>query len=420
MSHPAALPANLDALTGRAPQRTRMRTVPWNISGDRFREICDALKFEYLKWDMYLGGKCRILPESIVLSRETHAHLVSVTEAFAGLMRRFESNVRRDRRLMAELGIEPRLFPLLESDCGDMPAFSRADFFLTPDGRWVLSEFNEDVPGGFNEAAGVPALLDAGELGGEPVGDLRRSLCEAFSDCATVGMVFATAFSEDLQHASVLARWLRAAGHDTVHGSPEHLRDHWNGPRLAGVPVQGIFRFYPAEWLPLLPNIEVWRRALPRLRMMNPPLRLASQSKRSFGLWRSGIGVHGADCGLARKYCPESEDFHPCRIQYYRTQREHLVLKQAFGRMGDSVLVGALATQQEWDGALTFAARKPRDVAMQQRFLVEPLFFESGFLYPTVGVYAVDGRFAGYYSRVAPEPFITHEAFHVATVVETA
>ena len=418
MSHPGALPS-LSIPRSRAP-RTRIRTKSWNISPDRFREVCASLAFDYLKWDLYLGGTCRVLPESIVLSRDTHAHLVRITESCAGLMRRFEANVRRDRRLMAELGIDARLFPLLEAECAESPTFSRADFFLTPDGRWVLSEFNEDVPGGFNEAAGIPALLDATELGGEPVGDLRGSLCAAFAGCDAVGMVFATAFSEDLQHCSVLARWLRDCGHRTLHASPEQLRAHWAGPKLAGVPVQGVFRFYPAEWLPLLSNLPDWIRALPRLQMMNPPLRLVSQSKRSFGLWRAGVAVHDADRELALQYCPETEPFDPRRVQHYRDRREQLVLKQAFGRMGDAVLIGALAAPERWDEALAYGRRNPRDVAMQARFLVEPLQFDSGFLYPTIGVYAVNGHFAGYYSRVAPQPFITHEASHVATVIEAA
>ena len=420
MSHPAAFSLTLDPLSTRPRSRTRIQTTPWNISTNRFREVCENLAFDYFKWDLYLGGKCRILPESIVLSQETHEHLVAITESFAGLMRRFEANVRRDRRLLAELGIEPRLIPLLEAGDADEPSFSRADFFLTPDGRWVLSEFNEDVPGGFNEAAGLPALLTAAELGGEAAGDLRRCLCAAFAECESVGMVFATAFSEDLQHCSVLSRWLRACGHRTVHASPEHLRHHWAGPRLAGVPIQGVFRFYPGEWFTLLSNLVDWRRALPGLYMMNPPARLLSQSKRSFGLWRSGIGLHTADQQLAVNYCPATESFQRHRLAYYREHRDQLVLKQAFGRMGDAVLVGALATPRDWDDALMFGMRRPRAVAMQERFLVEPLLFESGFLYPTVGVYAVNGRFAGYYSRVAPQPFITHEAYHVATVIEAA
>lgn len=418
MSHPAALQPV--AAPWSRPPRTRIRTVPWGVSQDQFRDVCLALAFDYCKWDLHLDGQCRLLPESIVLSRDTHAHLVQVTEAFAALMRRFEANVRRDRRLMAELGIDARLFPLLEADCPDTPTFSRADFFLTPDGRWVLSEFNEDVPGGFNEAAGIPALLSAAELGGVPAGNVRRSLCDAFDDCAAVGLVFATAFSEDLQHCSVLARWLRARGHRTVHASPEQLRHHWCGPRLAGVPVQGAFRFYPAEWFGLLSNLNDWRRALPSLRMMNAPLRLVSQSKRGFGLWRRGIGVHDGDRRLAMQYCPATESFDRTRLLQYRARREHLVLKQAFGRMGDAVLVGALASPERWEEALLYGLRRPRDVAMQERFLVEPLEFESGFLYPTVGVFAVNGRFAGYYSRVAPQPFITHEAYHVATVIGAA
>ncbi len=418
MSHPAAMRPVMAPRV--RPPRTRIRTTSWDLSPDQFRDVCLSLSFDYCKWDLHLDGQCRLLPESIVLSRDTHKHLVQVTEAFAALMRRFEANVRRDRRLMAELGIDARLFPLLEADCGDTPTFSRADFFLTPDGRWVLSEFNEDVPGGFNEAAGIPALLRATDLGGTPAGDVRRGLCDAFDHCDTVGLVFATAFSEDLQHCSVLARWLRARGHATVHASPEQLRHHWSGPRLAGVPVQGAFRFYPAEWFGLLPNLAEWRRALPSLGMMNAPLRLASQSKRSFGLWRNGIGVHDEDRRLALQYCPATESFDRARLQHYRERRGDLVLKQAFGRMGDAVLVGALAPEARWDEALLYGMRRPRDVAMQERFLVEPLEFESGFLYPTVGVFAVNGRFAGYYSRVAPQPFITHEAFHVATVIDAA
>lgn len=420
MSHPGALQLAHPSTPGARMPWARMRSTPWNITGGQFHELCRSLSFDYCKWDMYLGGQCRILPESIVLSRETHEHLARVTESFAGLMRRFESRARHDRRLMAELGIEPSLHPLLEAEGACETAFSRADFFLTRDGRWVLSEFNEDVPGGFNESVGIPALLSTSELGGQPAGDLRGSLCAAFADCDAVGLIFATAFSEDLQHCAVLARWLNEQGHRTLRASPEHLRQHWYGSRLAGSPVQGIFRFYPGEWFGLLPNLDDWRRALPCLQLMNPLARLLSQSKKSFGLWRSGVAVHDADRRLAGQYCPHTEPFDRALLDHYRQQRERLVLKRAFGRMGDAVAVGALCTEQYWAEALIHAAGRPREFALQDRFLVEPMEFASGTLYPTIGVYAVNGRFAGYYSRVASQPFITHEAYHVATVIEAA
>jgi hypothetical protein len=57
---------------------------------------------------------------------------------------------------------------------------------------------------------------------------------------------------------------------------------------------------------------------------------------------------------------------------------------------------------------------------VQERFEVAPLAFSVGPLYPTIGAYVVNGSFAGYYSRVAPRPFLDHEALHVATLVRTA
>jgi hypothetical protein len=80
--------------------------------------------------------------------------------------------------------------------------------------------------------------------------------------------------------------------------------------------------------------------------------------------------------------------------------------------------VGNLVTEKAWDEALDEAARKPMDWCVQERFQVLPLDFQGGPLYPTLGAFVVNGRFAGYYSRAAARPFLTHEALHVATVVQ--
>ncbi|MEW6741603.1 MAG: glutathionylspermidine synthase family protein [Planctomycetota bacterium] len=408
------------ALSLMAASHAQMRSFTWPISASEFREVLRALSIEYCKWDMHLGGVCRILPESIVLSRKTHKYLRGIAEAFAALMRRFETHARRDAALIEWLGIDPRLAPLLAAESEHELSFGRADFFLTPEGRWVLSEFNEDVPGGFNEAMGVAETVGVSRLGGCQTGDLRSSLVRAFADCRRVGLVFATAFSEDLQHCALLEKWLSQAGFETVLASPEHLHYARRRACLSSAPVDGIFRFYPGEWLVLLPNLADWARALPQLRMMSPPVRLLSQSKKSFGAWQARGLLDGADRVLVERFCPRTEPFVADQIAFYRQAREHLVLKRVFGRMGDAVQMGALSSPQEWESAITYASSHSREFTMQERFLVQPLAFAAGTMYPTVGVYIVNGRFAGYYSRVAPEPFITHEAYYVATVVEAA
>jgi hypothetical protein len=103
-----------------------------------------------------------------------------------------------------------------------------------------------------------------------------------------------------------------------------------------------------------------------------------------------------------------------------RDEQTRWVLKRAFGRMGDSVVIGALATPLEWNQTIAEALRAPGDWCAQERFVVSPLTFETGTLYPAVGAFVVNGRFAGYYSRAARRPLITHEAFHVATLVRAA
>jgi Glutathionylspermidine synthase preATP-grasp len=231
--------------------------------------------------------------------------------------------------------------------------------------------------------------------------------------------VHATSFSEDLQHCAFLERALTQAGHATVMGSPAHLT--WRrGPLFRGRRVQGLFRFYPGEWMTLLPDAQGWRRALGVARMMSPFCRLLTQSKRCFAFWQNGSRLERAERELVARHCPSTECFDPSQVDRYRRDRAGLVLKRAFGRMGDAVLLGDLTQPAEWERALGYAAAHARDFAVQERFRVKPLGFGAGRMYPTVGAYAVNGTFAGYYSRVAAEPFITHEAYHVATVVESA
>ena len=96
------------------------------------------------------------------------------------------------------------------------------------------------------------------------------------------------------------------------------------------------------------------------------------------------------------------------------------MLKHAFGRMGDAVVLGSLVPPPVWEKALDDAARQAPDWLLQERFEVTPLEAGGTRLYPGIGAYLVNHRFAGYYSRAAAEPFITHEAYHVATLVESA
>jgi glutathionylspermidine synthase len=341
-------------------------------------------------------------------------------EALDGALRRFEDRVRGSSGVLDRMGIPRPLHPLIAREPEHGLSCARYDLFPTPDGRLMVSEFNEDVPGGFNESHGLPELLGDPGPGFRWESGFRDAFLAAFHPYRTVALLHATAFAEDLQHMLILEQWLLEAGHETVLASPEHLSGGWRGPRVLGTRVDAAFRFYPGEWMPRLPNFGTWLRVGPRLPMMNAVRRLVRQSKIMFATWLEDPELDPADRALVERHCPRTFPFGHEVAGRVSGERDRWVLKRAFGRMGDAVVMGNLATAGEWEAGLREAARAPSEWCLQERFEVAPLVFEAGSLYPTLGAFLVNGRFAGYYSRAAPRPFLTHEAFHVATVVRSA
>jgi glutathionylspermidine synthase len=397
-----------------------VRVVPWGLAAPEVAEVLRALRFRYFKWDTYAVGRCLVLPEALVLTRREHQEVVSVVEALHGALARLERRVRGEPELLAELGIPAALHPLVAAEPETELQLTRYDLFPTPDGRLMVSEFNEDVPGGFNEAVGLPRLLAGAFAGLEFAGDLAAAFTAAFVGRERVALMYATAYSEDLQHMLALESWLAAAGHQTVLCSPAHLERRWGRPAVMGTRVDAAFRFFPGEWMPRLPNFPLWLRLGPRLPMMNPFYRLVRQSKKVFALWRRPGVVEEADRELLERHGPFTEELDPGELPRLAAERERWVLKQAFGRMGDSVVMGSLETDESWQRALAEAAATARETAVQECFRVTPMEFAEGPLYPAIGAFLVNGRFAGYYSRAAARPFLNHEAYHVATLVEAA
>jgi glutathionylspermidine synthase len=392
----------------------------WGLTPQQHADVLRALRFRYYKWDTYACGACLVLPEAMVLSPEAHEIVVGAVEGLHAALARFEARVRHHPDALRRLGIPAALHRYIAEEETHPLELARYDLFPTEDGRWMVSEFNEDVPGGFNEAVGIPELLGDPGDGLRWAGDLRAAFVAAFREYDSVALLYATAFSEDLQHMLILERWLAEDGHPTVLASPAHLRPGWRRPRVLGVPIDATFRFFPGEWMPNLPNLRTWQHFGPRLPQMNPLRHLVRQSKTMFALWREDGLLDEGDRALVQRHCPWTETFDPAATATLKRERARWVLKRAFGRMGDGVVIGALVTEQEWDETLAEASRAVTDWCVQERFVVRPVPFADGPMYPAVGAFVVNGRFAGYYSRVAPRPLITHEAYHVATLVRSA
>ena len=82
-----------------------MKTMRWNVSGEQWRRIVREMQLRYFKWDVYVDGALRLIPESIVLTAAEHAEIVTLSERLAAALARIEATVRQDIRLIESLGI---------------------------------------------------------------------------------------------------------------------------------------------------------------------------------------------------------------------------------------------------------------------------------------------------------------------------
>lgn len=396
-----------------------MRFEPLALDEAGFRALVDQLRFRFHKWDAFLAGSLRVLGEALVLGRAEHADAVQTCERLGGALARVAAAARSEPDLGRILAIPPAVRALIEAEVEQPFQIARYDLVPTATG-WMVPEFNEDAPGGFNESVAGNALFAAALARGSVPGDFAARFLDAMPPGGRCGLVYATGYAEDLQHMLLLADLLASRGVEPVLGSPDQLScGAFGRPRLAGIRVDWLLRFFPGEWYAFLADLRPWRRALARIPVVNPLARLVRQSKGLYAWWRQAAGVAPADRELLGAHTPHTELLEPTRIGTLIEERERWVLKEKFGRMGDAVLLGHRTSPADWTRALELAAQEPERWIAQHAFAPLALPTSGGALrYPVLGVYLINGEFAGHYSRADEIGFTTHEAYYVVTAVE--
>lgn len=410
-----------------------MRFAPFALQPAAFEDRRKRLTWGFHKWDSHVSGRETVARGAIVLSAREHAELAAASEALFALTEDALARFMADPNIDRTLGVPDGLRALATTR--SRSRITRIDWFWTANG-WVASEWNDDAPGGFNDALGLVALfadaaasgasedpdapagaLRAVEKGLEPAGDLPEALLRLLAPPGTrrVGLAYATAYAEDLQVVRLLADLVESQGIETTLASPAHLA-HENGrTTLAGDDIDTLYRFFPAEWFPSLSNLDTWQRAIAAgLRVVNPLACAWSQSKASFAL------ALVADDPRARGRLPGTRLLTPDTRADALAEPHRWVLKPAFGRMGEGVVLGGDRPADEWRKALDGALRRPLPSVLQERFHPLPLEIAPGATAtPCIGAYVVEGRFAGYYSRIARGSVVRHDASNVLTLLET-
>lgn len=441
----------------------RQAHAPWlpsrSLPSDLWAQVREEAIFSCHKWDPQVGDTDVILMQPLVLPQHEWDFLASTaeglaTELLAAEQALWAAPARERKRVLAELGLPNGVVRVLRKACSKKTNTSdalapeafrvmRFDFHHTNEG-WLISEVNSDVPGGFVEASDLASLIAThappladGSIP-RPAGDPAQAVAEAFAKHlpagACIGLVHATAYTDDRQVMYCLAERLQKLGMETLLLSPADVRFRHNkveagetGDRHCETkidrgwrPLNAMFRFFPGEWLPNLGWRSEWRRFFTSgCPSANPAWALASQSKR-FPLFWDRLGVKTPQWD---KYLPSIQD--PRTVD--SLDAPQWVIKPALGRVGDAVSIAGVTPDATRRKHLRTARRHPKHWVAQRRFTPTP--WETclssakhdeapspAILYPCIGVYVIDGQAAGAYGRASCQPLIEAHAHDIAVL----
>jgi glutathionylspermidine synthase len=398
--------------------------APWlhvePLPDAEFERIRRRAIFDYCKWDPQVEDVCTIARYPLILRRDVWEEVAALACALAREVLRAEAELLARPRLHARLGLGRKLRRALERAADETPAegvarLIRFDFHYTSAG-WRISEANTDVPGGLNEASGLPRLFHAHYPDAAPVGDPAESyvdtlLARAGTE-ARVLLVYATGYSDDHQVMTYLARLLDARGATPVLASPANLRWHDARAQLHdGAVADSVTRFFPSEWLPDLPSSCAWPRFFAGgvTPISNPATAVLTQSKRFPLIWDE----LQEPLPTWRALLPRTHD--PREVPWERA--DEWVMKPALGRVGEGVAIPGIVSARDWARLRKEVRRHPEDWVAQQRFDTPPVRVNGEAMYPCIGVYTVGERVVGAYGRLARLPLIDARAVDAAVLV---
>jgi glutathionylspermidine synthase len=379
----------------------------------------------YLIWDAYVGGQRRVDAHPLILPAAMHEAAVRAAEGVTLAVGHVAARAHEDdaERLVYRLDDDVHHLARASFEAGDDASLVRVDLLLDENGEWQACEINADCPGGHNEALGLPRLARAaGFMGGHNPTVVTSALAErlaSLGDGGAVGLIYATAYAEDLQVCAIVQRTLASMGVRAVLAPPTAPRLVRGELSVGGQPVRVLYRYFPTEYMRGQSNVEQIAGAVARrrVRSLTSFAHIYAQSKLAFArAWRHAPSLSAEDRFAVTQHTPETFDVRHVSRDDLVEGRARWVLKKAYGRVGDEVFVGPLIPPESWpslvDGVL--ALQRSGESWIAQRFVRQsPIPTPWGARYVTLGAYVLDGRFVGYFARITPESHVSHDALCV-------
>ncbi|MBI2886875.1 MAG: glutathionylspermidine synthase family protein [Chloroflexi bacterium] len=417
--------------------RALLATAQQTPSAQRYRRFVQRAQVSGLLPDHLVRGQPYLALNALVLTAGESRQLQSLTEAFSRALHVAGKCLVADVPELQAMGFPWLAAQLLAAEPPRAPLVGRFDYVRDREGHWWLLEFNADTPSGIREAVAADALAFAA-IGqgcarvnqglGPALGAAFARDLEGLPQGNALGLLTDASALEDLAQMAFTQELLRpildALEVPIVLGDIDNLRGSARGVSLCGRPLGALYRYYPFEAMLGHRAFAAIYEAMTagRLRLLNGLYGLLLQHKGLLAwLWehRDDTRLDSEARAAIQGHLPPTwrmEELPP------GTEPAGLVVKQVFGREGEEVYFGRDLSPADWD----LVRKNPTYVAQarvdtQDVVALMPAIngcaLEAG--YPTVGSFAVAGRWAGYYTRFGG-PITTARARWMATFLEEA
>ena len=396
-----------------------------SIPSDKYNDYRLDLMFNAYKWDPQFYDNNTIAKYALVISKEEHEELESLTEKLDEETRQAEEFLNKHLNLTKVLALPTKIHQELKKMKNYDPSkhirLMRYDFHPTIEGNLALSEVNSDVPGGFAEASIMPQIaintLEYKKYWYKNFGDiLAESIIKKVKPNGRIMLVHCTSYSDDRQVMQFLGDKLKSFGFNIIYAAADHLRFKNNEAFsiLDGNEgkIDAIFRFTPLEWL-----IDIkpkhWQGYFDTITpSCNHPIAIFAQTKRFPLVWDT-LEKNGVKLLTWRKLLPETLEVKDVK------NKNGYIYKPACGRVGEKISIKEACKDDEYERIIADVKKHPKQYLAQKKFNSKPLLSQDGKKFHVcIGSYSVCGKHAGYYARISSLPRIDSFAADIPVLIE--
>ena len=400
-----------------------MKLVP--IPQKKYDNYRLELMFNAYKWDPQFVDSNTIAKYALVITKEEHKELASLTEKLDQETRQAEEFLNENIEFAKPLALPKKICNELKKMKNYNPKqhirLMRYDFHQTVERKWVVSEVNSDVPGGFAESSLMPQIalevIKDDKYWYKNFGDiLLEALKSKIANNGTIMLVHCTSYSDDRQVMQFLGDKLKELKYNVVYCAADHLRFENNLAYsiLDGNKgrVDGIFRFTPLEWL-----IDIkpkhWEGYFNTITpSCNHPIAIFAQTKRFPLCWNS-LEKQGLDLSTWKRLLPETLEVKDVK------NKKGYIFKPAKGRVGEKISIREACKGEEYNKIIADVKKHPKKYLAQKMFISNPLLGENGEKFHVcIGSYSVEGKHAGYYARISNLPRIDSYSADIPVLIE--